>query len=74
MLVARFIGIQGIDSSFIVVIFIRLYIVVVVCIVVVVLKSDFENEIQKNFSFFVPLFVSLDFKSIRMNKTLILLL
>ena len=36
-------------------------------------ESDFENEIQKNFSF-VPLFVSLDFKSIRMNKTLILLL
>ena len=36
-------------------------------------ESDFENEIQKNFSF-VPLFVSLDFKSIRMNKTLIILL
>ena len=36
-------------------------------------ESDFENEIQKNFSF-VPLFVSLDFKSIRTNKTLILLL
>ena len=65
MLVARFIGIQGINESFVIFprLYRRLYRRLRVILRMKWIRRE-TREIYKKILFFVPLFVSLDFKSI----------